>query len=261
MKKVEVLVVTMNAKNFDLVKKMNIQGPAIIANQDNRNCFEIYKENNSIKMITTNTMGVGRNRNICLLNASLDICVLADDDMIFDKDYEKTVIDAFNKIPDADILIFNLDTVGIITRERRTNTRIFKVNRFNVMNYGAGRIVFRLKSIQKANLFFSLLFGGGCPYSSGEDTLFLMDAIKNKLKIYTYPERIATVTQNQSSWFNGYNDKYLSDKGALYSSLTKNIIVVYLLCFQDAFRHKKLYDKKFTYIFIQMIKGIKKFNT
>lgn len=256
---IEVLAVTMNAKNFELVKKMNINGAAIIANQDNRNDSNFYSKNEKIKMITTATRGVGRNRNICLLNASADICILADDDMVFDNDYEKIVFDAFSKIPDADIIIFNLDTVGEVTRNRRNNHSISKVRRFNAMNYGAARIAFRLQSIQKANIFFSVLFGGGCPYSSGEDTLFLYEAIKKGLNIYTYPKRLATVTQNKSSWFEGYTEKYFCDKGVLYYSLSHKKIIYIFLCIQDAIRHRNIYKKSVKNVIKLMLTGIKMF--
>ena len=253
MSKIEVLAVTMNAENFDLVNKMQITSNAIIANQARKNEYAVYSQNKNIKMVTTTTRGVGANRN---LYASGDICVLADDDMIFDKNYEQTVYRAFTEIPEADILIFNLDTIGEITRNRRNNTKITKVNRFNVMNYGAARVAFKLNSIRKANLFFSVLFGGGCPYSSGEDTLFLYTALKKGLKIYTYPKRIATVTQTTSSWFEGYTDKYFRDKGALYYALTSNKITYNLLCVQDAIRHQKLYKRKVLDILHLMIEGM-----
>ena len=241
MQSIETLVVTMGAKDFDLVNRMNIHGAAVISNQDDRFQMCCCAENERIKMYTTTDRGVGKNRNMGLLHADADICVLADDDMTFDDEYETTVQDAFSKLPQADIIIFNLDTVGEVTRSRRNNSKISRVHIFNVMNYGAGRVTFRRESIFKANLFFSLLFGGGCQYGSGEDTLFLTSALKKGLKIYTFPKRLATVKQAESTWFHGYSEKYLMDKGALYYCLSSKWW--FLFCWHDAVRHCNIYKR------------------
>ena len=232
--KTEVLVVTMHQTDFSKINAMNIQSDTVIANQADRYDYseQIFGNGHVAKLITTASKGVGKNRNIALLNANADICVLADDDMIFDDDYEKILTEAFSSLPEADIIIFNLDTIGKVTRERRNNVKIKRVRIYNVMNYGAARIAFKRESVLRANLYFSLLFGGGCRYSSGEDTIFLVSALKCGLKIYTYPKRLATVSQEVSSWFQGYTDRYFVDKGALYACVFRQASPFF--CLQDA---------------------------
>ena len=74
-------------------------------------------------------------------------------------------------------------------------------------------------------------------YSSGEDTLFLSDALKNHLKIYLSCKYIGTVNHNKSLWFNGYNEKYFFDKGALYTAI--NVRFRKLLFLQHLIRHRE----------------------
>lgn len=214
------LVATMNQIDDNLFNKMNLKCDAIFANQSNKTDY-IYKNNGKyeIKMLSTETVGVGINRNLGIMLSSADICILSDDDMIYTDDYVSTILTAFNKLKSADIIIFNLKTVGNDKIRRRINKRIKRVNVLNFMNYGAARIAFKRDSIINNNIWFTTKFGGGATYSSGEDTMFLADALKKGLKIYTYPVEIAIVNQEKSSWFNGYDKKFYYDKGALISQI------------------------------------------
>ncbi len=218
MRKLELLIATMNQKDLKKYDEMNIRSDAIFLNQaDKYDYIEKYIKNNKVKMITTKERGVGKNRNQALLVSTAEICLLSDDDMIYNDNYKEIVCEAFEKIPKADIIIFNIETIGKKVK-RKKNYKIKRVNILNFQNYGAVRIAFRREEIIKKNLWFSILFGGGTKYSSGEDTLFLRDALRKKVKIYTYPKTIGTVKQETSTWFTGYNEKFFFDKGALLSN-------------------------------------------
>lgn len=97
MAKIEVLVATMHQKDAGLYKRMNLQTDAIFCNQDDRLDFVEDTMDNGcrVKMYTTNERGVGRNRNLALSSATADICMLADDDMIYVDEYEAIVLNAF----------------------------------------------------------------------------------------------------------------------------------------------------------------------
>ena len=51
--------------------------------------------------------GVGLSRNTALLFAEEDIVLFSDEDIRFDEGYEKKVLEAFLKNPDADVITFN----------------------------------------------------------------------------------------------------------------------------------------------------------
>jgi hypothetical protein len=139
---------------------------------------------------------------------------------------------------------------------RYKNVRIKKINRFNYAKYGAARIAFRTKSVRINGVFFNTMFGGGCEYSSGEDTLFLRECIRKGLVIYAVPSAIASIEDEKSSWFNGYTDKYFFDKGVLYYFLSKRTCCMHTLYHSLKYRKKyKQYGWKKA--FLQMQKGIK----
>lgn len=219
MSTIEVLVATMNQTDMRKYHEMNIRTDALFANQAAEHKYqEEMIGQHRVRMITTISKGVGKNRNIALQFASAEICLLGDDDMHYTDDYPEILAQAFNELPNADVIIFNIDTEGK-TVKRRKNSKIKPVKIFNFQNYGTARIAFRRESIIRANIWFSLLFGGGSRYSSGEDSLFLRDALRKKIKIFTYPATIGTVDQTTSTWFVGYNEKYFFDKGAVLQAM------------------------------------------
>lgn len=228
MTKIELLIATMHQKDFSKYRDMKINSDAILANQTDSFFYdETQIDNNRIRLISTNEIGVGKNRNLGLLFSKNPICLLSDNDLIYVDDYESIIEEAFDRIKHADVIIFNIETLGRDVY-RRINKHIKRVRVYNFLNYGAVRIAFKRNSIINNNIWFSLNFGGGTIYSAGEDSLFLKECLDKKLKIYTYPKTIAYVNQESSSWFEGYNDKYFYDKGALLRAAfpKANILII-----------------------------------
>ena len=234
--KIETLVATINQEDYLLVEKMNIQTAAIIGNQCGRLSNEEFEfRGNRIVYLNSADRGVGKNRNLLMQNASADICVFADDDMTFVQGYPETAEKAFRECPDADILIFNL-----IEKHpwRPFTEKIARIRGYNYAKNGAARIAFRRESLSAAGIHFNLSFGGGTEHGSGEDTIFLRDCLKKKLKIYAVPYALAEIDQESvSTWFEGYNEKFFLDKGALYLCLHPVLWPVYSVRY--VIRHRK----------------------
>lgn len=223
MRSIEVLIAAMNQKDEALYYKLGLKTNAVIANQtDNYGYKEYIIDGNTVKVISTTDRGVGKNRNVALLNATADLCVIGDDDLIYTPDYPEMIRCAFNELPDADIIVFhivNLKTPNNIITDNRSITKIKRVGLLNFARHGAPKIAFKRESLLKANIWFSLLFGGGAKYSSGEDSLFLREALKKGLRIYTYPKKLADARRETSTWFRGYTEKFFFDKGVLMANL------------------------------------------
>lgn len=257
--KLQVLVSTMNQNDHSILRKMNIRSDAIIVNQCNENRFEKFSYNgNTIHFLSFNERGVGLSRNNALMRASADICLFADDDVTYVDEYKKIICDAFKKNPSADLIIFNVPS----TNPDRQSKNIKKNKRtrwFNSLKYGAVRIAIRTDKIKQSNIYFSLLFGGGAKYSAGEDSLFIAECFKKNLKIYVSPKVIGYVSQEGSTWFKGYTDKYFKDKGVFYYCLSKHLSKP--LCLQYCLRHKNLFERGINWkqAYKLMCLGIKEF--
>ena len=257
--KTETLVVTVDQKDHSLIEQMNVQTDAVVCNQSNFVSDETFEYlGNIIKYINRNDRGVGKNRNRSIDNAKGDILVLADDDMCFVDGYKDIVEKCFEDIPDADILIFNL----IEKNPRRYSfSEIERIGNRNYAKFGAARIALKRKSIVDSGVRFSLLFGGGAKYSSGEDTIFLKDCLKKKMKIYGVPYALAEIDQSaESTWFKGYNEKYYYDKGAAYTALG-NKFTAAIYCFRYLIKYRSQYKGKYGFLRLYrlMLKGIREY--
>lgn len=232
MSKVEVLVACMNQKDDTLYKEMNLQSDVVLANQSDEFSYREYiqDDGNVVKLISTHERGVGKNRNKALNYASGEYLLCSDQDMIYIDGYPQIVVDAFEKCRKADMIVFNLEYLNRFTKGRKATKKIKKVHVWNSMRYGTARVAIKKSLVDKYGLSFSTLYGGGAKYSSGEDSLFIRDALKKGLKMYYVPTILAQVKQESSSWFKGYNDKYFIDKGVLLANAfpkMKKLLVYY----------------------------------
>ena len=257
--KLQVLVSSMHQKDYSILDKMNIQSDAIVINQCNETKFENIKyKDNEIKFLSFNERGIGRSRNNALMRAEAEICLFADEDVRYVDGYNDIIIKAFEENPAADIILFNVPS----TNQNRPTYMIknkSKVKWYNCLRYGAVKIAARTESLKAANVYFSLLFGGGAKYGSGEDSLYIAESIKKGLKIYTNPQIIGYVSQEDSYWFEGYNEKYFHDKGVLYYCISNKYSK--LLCLQFLLRKRKKVCENIDIIraYKLMVNGIKDF--
>lgn len=211
----QVLVSTMHQTDHRLLERMNIQSDAIVINQCDHNCVETFTfRGHNILWMSMNERGVGLSRNNALMRASGDILLFADDDVVYTDDYVEKVMKTFENNPKSDLIVFNLQSQNP-NRPEAIVEREYKLHWYNCLKFGAFRIAVRKDEIRKANVFYSLLFGGGAKYQSGEDNLFIVQCLKNGVKGLASSETIGIVQQEESTWFKGFDEKYFYDKGVL----------------------------------------------
>ncbi|MBR4173518.1 MAG: glycosyltransferase family 2 protein [Clostridia bacterium] len=213
MSRFQILCVTMKQRDFSKIEEMNVHSDIICANQWDKNDYqELTFEGHTAKMVTTDTRGVGKNRNIALIYADAEICLFADDDVRYIDNVEEVVLSEFDKHPDADVFIFHFSTDSE-TRKERQYSKTRPVRKWDRMPWAGFRIAVRLSSVRKANVWFNTLYGGGCVFPSGEDSLWLNEAKSKGLKMYVSDQTIGTVSFENSTWFTGYDEKYYYSKG------------------------------------------------
>ncbi len=216
--KLQVLVSAVNEDSSTLASRMHIESDAIIINQTNHFGYQEYTHNGrQIQCYELNEKGVGLSRNNALLRADGDILLFADEDIVYDKGYEKRILDAFAAHPNADFLLFNM-RVGA-SRATYHTEKFHRVHIWNAGRYPTYSFAVRREKLHAAHVTFSLLFGGGAKYSNGEDSLFLKDCLRYGLKVYATPIEIGMERERESTWFQGYTDKFFIDRGVLYHFL------------------------------------------
>ena len=212
---VQLLISCVDKNIPELIKKLQLESPAVIVNQCDEDKEEHVKEAGfPVDIYYRNERGVGRSRNLALSKADTDICLFGDEDIVYVKGYEALIKAEFAEHPEADGIMFQVE----VSPERKTyqNDEWGEVNLWNCGRYPAYSMAFRREKLLKTGVKFSLLFGGGAPYSNGEDSLFIREVIKAGMKIYKSPVCIGEEIPRPSTWFTGYHEKFFFDRGVLY---------------------------------------------
>lgn len=255
MEDVEVLIAATNKRDCSFVESLDLYHGCIIANQSNT-VGMMRDGSRDITFVTTDLRGVGKNRNLALTLSSKEYLLFADDDNIVNRNYKEEIVRAFQRFPDADIVIFNvkIDKPRIKVKTHQDGE---KITLFNYAKYGACQIAIKRSTWIKKPVFFSELFGGGAIYSSGEDVLFLRDCIRKGYRIVTAEQNIVEVIQNESSWFEGYNEKFFFDEGALVAAMFP--IMKYVMGFYFCLRFGGHTNIKLRKRYLLMLSGMKDF--
>lgn len=249
-KNIEFLVSTMNMKDISLVKELNIKSKCIIVNQTDKESTNM--STNLVKVIYDNNKGLSRSRNIALNHSKADILVLSDDDVYFVDNADKIIIDEYYKNPNFDVIIFYMQkTSEQFNPIFKKKKKIGYLNSLKMFSMG---ITFKRNSVVN-NVKFNECFGAGAKYSMGEENIFLIELLKNKVKILYVPIKIGELKDSDSTWFRGFNEKYFFDKGAIFYCISKFFWLI--LSVQFLIRKRKLYKNNFSILsaFKYMKKG------
>lgn len=230
----QVLVSAVKQDVSALAERMHLESDAIIINQTDTFAFQEYEHaGKKISCYSFAEKGVGLSRNNALLRATADIVLFSDEDIVYDAGYEEKILTEFEKHPEADMLLFNM-RVGE-ARATYYTEQLHRVHIWNAGRYPTYSFAVRREKLHAAHITFSLLFGGGARYSNGEDSLFLKDCLKYGLKVYAVPIEIGMEVERESTWFNGYHEKFFADRGVLYHFLYGKLAVPMALRFLLAY--------------------------
>lgn len=243
--KLEVLISTMNLKNIDenieLMKKMNVKTNSLTINQITKPEIRKFdKFNVKNKIISKKEKGLSRSRNLAIKSAETDICILADDDVIYKNGYEKIIEKEYEKDKKSDIICFWVESDNNRRKIKRMYTS--RIGKIRAMRVRSVQITFRRDSILKNNIKFDENFGAGTYYDRGEEIIFLRECIEKGLKVKFVNKKIADVSQKKSTWFKGYNEIFFKKQGVIFYRMSPKYYK--LLIFQFAIRKYKLYKNK-----------------
>lgn len=246
--KLQVLVATMNNTNIEkLYNDMNLKTDALVINQSDTFNYEKKEINNAnLECYTFNERGLSKSRNNALLRCTGDIICFADDDMIYSETYEKDIIKEFKNHPEADAIVFNV-TSNSKKRSGKEIKKFAKVGKMESREYGSVHIAIKRKALLNRNVYFNILFGSGSVYKCGEDTIFLKELLDKKMNLYKSPIAIGSVDMSDSTWFNGFTEKYFFDKGAIIACAYPK--VKYLLIFIQSLKNSKKKLHSYSYFF------------
>lgn len=208
--KLEILMSCMHQTDDTLVRNSHITGDAVVVNQCDRDGYAEYPTaSGTARIFDTTQRGLTRSRNFAIREAKADICLLCDDDEIFVEDYEKKVLEAYGQLPQADVIIFKM-----INQPAAFPDKIMRLRFPQTAHVSSWQISFRRRRLQEKGIAFDELLGAGTDNGAEEELKFMLDCQKAGLQIYYVPVEIATVAQQESTWFEGFNEAFFYNRGA-----------------------------------------------
>lgn len=161
--------------------------------------------------------GLSRSRNHALDHATGEICLLSDDDLYYKEDIESLVTQAFEENPTADIITFQIETPkGKPFKNYKTEP--FWHTKRTIMRVASVEMAFKRSTIKESHLRFDENFGLGATFPTGEENIFLSDALDKKLKILFMPLPII-IHPPESSGRDFDNAKLVQAKGAMFTRI------------------------------------------
>ncbi len=206
---IDILLSCMHQTDMSIVSKSNILGNALVINQcDEENYSECKTLYGNARMYSVTDRGLTRSRNMAIEKSDADICLIADDDETFEHDYLRKICSAYKRIEDADVIIFKMKN-----RPASLPDKVLRLRFPKTLKVSSWQISFKRKSLIDNNIRFDTLLGAGTGNGAEEELKFLTDCEKKGLKIYYVPAVIASVAQESSTWFNGFDKKFFRDRG------------------------------------------------
>lgn len=236
----QVLLSAMFLEDETYVDSLHITSDAVVINQCDREM--VVKKNRmsdgkgqEITYVETTQRGLSKSRNMAISMATADICILCDNDVEYVSDYEQIITGAFAEHEDADVIVFYI-------KRKEKPVPNFSGKRWmdylSVLKIFSPEIAFRRKSIEEIS--FDENFGAGAGYIMGEENIFLYECLKKGKKILYLPVQIATLREEESTWFKGYDERFFVSRGANYAAMSRSWSP--LLILQFAIRKRALYQ-------------------
>ncbi len=216
----EVLISCMNQQDISLVDKSKITTDVLMINQcDTDGEITIEKNGQRIRKIDVNQRGLSNSRNMAIENANGELCLLCDDDEVMEADYADIIQNAFKELPQADIIVFQVKN-----QTSKLKCKIYQLSRLECLRVSSWQIAFRRSAIMDSGVRFDPWLGAGTQQGCGEENKFLLDCMKKGIKIYHYPQEIASVKQEISTWFHGFDKEFFYQRGRVTGYLLGHLV-------------------------------------
>ena len=154
--RLEVLISCMNQTDLSIVEKSQLTGDVLIINQaETDGCVEVNHDNQCVRMITTKARGLSNSRNLAIHLSKGDICLLCDDDEVFETDYESTILKHFERLSEADIIAFD-----VTNKKTRLKSDIQRVRWLKSLRLSSVQLAFRRNRVIEKAILFDPNMGG-----------------------------------------------------------------------------------------------------
>ena len=160
------------------------------------------REREDVTVTTLEGRGLSRNRNNAIMHATGDVCLIADDDNRYKKEWVETILNAYKEHPEADIITFQAQNMDGKPLHPYPTDFVSSVEMTFKRNIG---------------IAFDERFGLGSKHlCAGEEQVFMKDARKAGKRIMYVAQCIVQTPANTTGTNFLHNKKMQITKGATF---------------------------------------------
>jgi glycosyltransferase involved in cell wall biosynthesis len=260
--RVEILISTMFKEDLDFLEPMFQHNSIsdfdiIIVNQTTNDKF-ITSNNPKINIINSLERGSPASRNLAIQNATKDICLMSDDDIVYQPNLLQTIKDAYNNFPEATLISFEaIDEKGDLYTNYYPSGQHDKETLKKIYTWV---ITFRRSVFKSQAIYFNHYFGVGSVFKGATEYVFLRNAFDKGL-LMQHISKTIVMHPNESSGRNMGSDNAIYARAAMHQRFHGFLSYLWLVKYMSfLLKHNYITIREVAYKFSVGIKGITKYN-
>jgi glycosyltransferase involved in cell wall biosynthesis len=200
----------------------------LVVNQKVRNVNNLVIDKPFVSVINSSSKGLSKSRNIGILNISRGYVIIADDDVSYLPNFDKTVKSAITRFPHISAFTFQIQTPDGDSY-KRYRTKGFIHNWISILRVSSISVVFNIERVKSENIFFDEKFGLGAKYPTGEENIFLNDMRSRGLVILSIPKPVVIHPHESSG--SQITNQLIFSKGAMFRRLYGYVGILFISLF------------------------------
>lgn len=191
----EILISTMNRNVLDFLIPMFpfchfSEYSILIINQTQENNL-LVSDFPSVRVINSFEKGLSKSRNLALKNAKGKIVLIADDDVVYKKDFDATIIRAYNQYNNKAAISFCIEKPNGVLFKKYFPLAKMNLSLMELFNVLSVEISLNKSILDKSGVIFDEDFGLGSQFEMAEEAVFLSDIKNTNQQIAFMPNVIA----------------------------------------------------------------------
>lgn len=195
-----------------MFQKVNREDYALLIINQTDETRQLTSNEANVRVINSEERGLPQSRNLAIKNAMGDICLVADDDVIYEPGFREQIIEAYTEFPDASVITFQLADADGHPYRKYPDIREHTVKSVGSVN---GVVIsFKPKDLKENAVYYNEHFGLGSTFKSANEYVFMRNVLEKGLKACFVPLIILQHPQ-ESSGRNEGADSIVFAKAAL----------------------------------------------
>ncbi|RYJ41862.1 glycosyltransferase family 2 protein [Flavobacterium beibuense] len=221
---IEILVSTMNRNSLDFLKPMFPSHfsdySILVVNQTNQDNL-LQSDYPNVRVINSFEKGLSKSRNLALENTKGKLCVIADDDIKYNDDFQEKILRVFNENPDTAIAGFRVVNPEGTVFKKYPKARLINPDILQLLSIMSVEMVLN-KTVMHDEAKFDERFGLGAQFTMGEEGVFVFSLKNQGFKIIMEPEVLLQHPKEHTNLKISVFEKYYIQGAFIYKIFPRN---------------------------------------